>query len=283
MFLIPPSDPWWQENLFLSANIALIGLLYAWGVFRLRRTKTWNPANTLSFYIGLGLLLFAAVGPPMSWAHTFFWPHMVQHLLIMMLAVPLMVLGNPLGLLVNASTPDIRASVQRALASRPVQILTNPILTWLLFAGTLLITHIPAVMEWSLQSHHAMHMFIFPLYTIVAFLFYLPLLGNNPLPHRPEHKIRLLSLGLMMIPETMLGMVIHFTPFVLYPSYELSAASIGADALTDQKFAGALAWALTMVIDGLWTMLAAWEWFRDEERKADIEQRQLEQHEIQNA
>lgn len=272
MFLVPPDSPFWQENLFLTVNIALLGLLYVWGVARVRGTVGWSPAATLSFFVGLGVLLFAAIGPPMAWAHVFFWPHMVQHLLIMMIAVPLMVLGNPITLCIRASSPDIRRALVGILRSRAVRILTNPVLTWLLFAGTLLVTHVPAVMEWSLASHHAMHLIIFPLYVIVAFLFYLPLIGDNMLPARPRPAVRLLSLGLMMVPETMLGMVIHFTPFVLYPSYEISASALGADAMTDQKFAGALAWALTMVIDGIWTMLAAWEWFRDEERRAAREE-----------
>lgn len=269
MLLVPAGYPFWEENLFLTANIALLGVLYAWGVVRVRRTTGWHPLATMSFFLGLGTLLLAASGPPMAWAHIFFWPHMVQHLLIMMVAVPLMVLGSPITLLVRASSADIRRSVLRSLHSRAVRILTNPILTWLLFAGTLLITHVPAVMEWSLTSHHAMHVFVFPLYVVVAFLFYVPLIGNNLLPGRPRHAVRLASLALMMVPETLLGMVLHFMPVVLYPSYLASADALGADALTDQKFAGALAWALTMVIDGIWTMLAAWEWFRAEERRAN--------------
>lgn len=268
---MPAGYPFWQENLFLTANIALLGVLYAWGVVRVRRTTGWHPLATMSFFIGLGTLLLAASGPPMAWAHIFFWPHMVQHLMIMMVAVPLMVLGNPITLAVLASSPSLRRSVVSVIRSRSVRIITNPVLTWILFAGTLLITHIPVVMEWSLTSHHAMHLFVFPLYAVVAFLFYLPLIGNNMLPDRPKPSVRVISLGLMMVPETLLGMVIHFAPVVLYPSYEVSAGALGADALTDQKFAGALAWALTMVIDGIWTMLAAWEWWREQERNAERE------------
>lgn len=271
MLLVPAGYPFWQENLFLTANIALLGVLYAWGVVRVRRTTGWQPLATMSFFIGLGTLLLAASGPPMAWAHIFFWPHMVQHLMIMMVAVPLMVLGNPITLAILASSPSLRRSLVRVVRSRPVRILTNPVLTWILFAGTLLITHIPVVMEWSLTSHHAMHLFVFPLYAVVAFLFYVPLIGNNMLPDRPKPSARVISLGLMMVPETLLGMVIHFAPVVLYPSYEASAGALGADALTDQKFAGALAWALTMVIDGIWTMLAAWEWWREQERNAEQE------------
>lgn len=272
MPLIPPGYPFWQGNLFLTTNIVLIGVFYGWGVVRVRRTVGWNAAATLSFYVGLGTLLLAAVGPPMAWAHVLFWPHMIQHLAIMMIAVPLMVLGNPITLAVRASGPSIRGSLVRTLHSTPIRVLTNPVLTWVLFAATLLITHVPVVMEWSLASHHAMHLVIFPLYAVVAFLFYVPLIGDNMLPDRPRPAVRFLSLGLMMVPETLLGMVIHFSPVVLYPTYQASANTLGTNALTDQKFAGALAWALTMVIDGIWTMLAAWEWWRDQEREADREE-----------
>lgn len=264
---MPQGQPLVQENLFLTVNIALLGLLYAWGVARVRRRGGWHAGQTVSFFLGLVLLLIAAAGPPMAWAHLMFWPHMVQHLLIMMLAVPFIVLGNPITLLVRATQGNVRRTVVGILRSRAVEVLTNPILTWLLFAGTLLGTHLPVVMEWSLQSHHAMHGAIFPLYVVASFLFYAPLIGGNLLPRRPRHTIRVISLGLMMIPETVLGMVIHLSPVVFYPTYETSATALGIDPLTDQKFAGALAWALTMVIDGIWAMVAAWEWFRDEERR----------------
>lgn len=261
-------QPLVQENLFLTLNIVALGLLYAWGVARVRRFGTWRGAQSLSFALGLALLLVAAAGPPMAWAHLLFWPHMAQHLIIMMLAVPFLVLGNPITLLVRATGGSARRAVVRVLRSRTVRLLTNPVLTWLLFAGTLLVTHVPAVMEWSLRSHHAMHVVVFPLYVTAAFLFYAPLIGGNLLPRRPSHATRVISLGLMMVPETVLGMVIHLSPVVLYPSYGASATALGFDPLTDQKFAGALAWALTMVIDGIWAMIAAWEWFRDEERRA---------------
>ena len=268
VLLVPPGAPLAQENLFLTLNIAVLGLLYAWGVARMRHRGGWHTGQTVSFFLGLALLCIAAAGPPMAWAHLLFWPHMVQHLLIMMLAVPFIVLGNPITLLVWATDGIVRRTVVRILRSRAVVVLTNPVLTWLLFAATLFGTHVPVVMEWSLQSHHAMHAAIFPLYVVAAFLFYAPLIGGNLLPRRPRHAIRVISLGLMMIPETVLGIVIHLSPVVLYPSYETSVAALGVDPLTDQKFAGALAWALTMVIDGIWAMIAAWEWFRDEERRA---------------
>jgi cytochrome c oxidase assembly factor CtaG len=70
----------------------------------------------------------------------------------------------------------------------------------------------------------------------------------------------------MMIPETVLGIVIHFAPVPLYWPYEQAAAIHGFDALADQKFAGAMMWAIAMVLDGIWMMVAAIEWWREQER-----------------
>jgi cytochrome c oxidase assembly factor CtaG len=69
----------------------------------------------------------------------------------------------------------------------------------------------------------------------------------------------------MMIPETVLGMVIHFAPVPLYPAYVESGAALGFDPLADQKFSGAMMWAIAMVLDGFWMMVAALEWWRDQE------------------
>jgi len=92
--------------------------------------------------------------------------------------------------------------------------------------------------------------------------------------------MRLMSLGLMMIPETALGAVIFLAPVTLYPSYVASVARVGGDALVDQQLAGALMWALTMVIDSVWMMVAAVEWWRSEERRTEIEERR-ERAEVQ--
>ena len=73
----------------------------------------------------------------------------------------------------------------------------------------------------------------------------------------------------MMIPETVLGMVVHFSPVPLYWAYEQSALLHGFDVMADQKFAGAMMWAIAMVLDGMWMMVAAIEWWRDQERETN--------------
>jgi cytochrome c oxidase assembly factor CtaG len=76
-----------------------------------------------------------------------------------------------------------------------------------------------------------------------------------------------------MVPETMLGAVIFLAPVTLYPSYVAAAQAVGGDALFDQQLAGALMWALTMVLDSFWMMLAAVEWWREDVRRTAMQDR----------
>jgi len=276
-----PEDDLWTVDLFVSANLLLVTALYLVGVRVLAsRGLTWSAWRTLSFLLAMALLAIAYLGPFETLAHTYFWAHMGQHLIVMMLAAPFIVLSCPVALTVLATTGRTRAAVIRALRSQVGLVLVNPVVTWVLFVTVLIGSHVTPVMEWVLGDHDAMAYVERPLYLVAALLFYYPLIGNDMCARRPRPAMRLLSLGLMMIPETALGAVIFLAPVTLYPSYVASVARVGGDALVDQQLAGALMWAITMVIDSVWMMVAAVEWWRSEERQTEIEERR-ERAEVQ--
>jgi len=183
-----------------------------------------------------------------------------------MVAAPLIVLSSPVRLLFLNLGDTGRRRMARIMRGQVVSVLTNPYLTWILFATVLLGVHVTPVMQWVITDHDAMDFVERPVYLVVSLLFYYPLIGNDLIARRPAPSLRLLSLGLMMIPETVLGMVIHFAPVPLYPAYVEASAVTGVDPLADQKFAGAMMWAIAMVLDGFWMMVAALEWWRDQER-----------------
>ncbi len=269
-----PGESLWTLDLFLLGNLALVAGMYAWGVARLRRRSLrWSPWRSLSLALGLSLLAIAYLGPFETLSHAYFWAHMAQHLTVMMLAAPFLVLSCPVALAVMATTGSTRRLLISALRSRVGLFLVNPVFTWALFAGTLIISHTTPAMEWVLGDHDAMAFVSRPLYLVAALLFYYPLIGNDMCARRPKPAYRVLSLGLMMIPETMLGAVIFLSPVTLYPTYVATAAALGYDPRFDQNLAGALMWALTMVIDSFWMMLAAVEWWRSEERRTEREER----------
>ena len=104
------------------------------------------------------------------------------------------------------------------------------------------------------------------MFLIAALLYYFPVLGGNLLPNSPSAAQRLASLGLMMIPEAVVGAAIYFSPVVLYDGYE-TVRPFGLNAMQDQQLSGALMWSLVMVIDSFWMMWVAAEWWASEERR----------------
>lgn len=268
MWPAPPGVGLWTPDLFVSVNLLLLTCLYLIGTRRagVRLGAPWPWLRTAAFLAAMALLAVAYLGPFTTWAHLMFWPHMAQHLIVMMVAAPLIVLSSPVRLLFLNLGDSGRRRMVRIMRGQAVTVLTNPYLTWILFATVLLGVHVTPVMQWVITDHDAMDFVERPVYLVVSLLFYYPLIGTDLIARRPAPSLRLLSLGLMMIPETVLGMVIHFAPVPLYPAYVEASAVTGLDPLADQKFAGAMMWAIAMVLDGFWMMVAALEWWRDQER-----------------
>jgi putative membrane protein len=261
----------WDFNVFIALNLAGAAAWYAWASRRVRQRdprSRWPVANAACFYSGLALLAAAYLGPLAAWSHTLFWVHMTQHLLVMMAAAPLLVLGAPISLAFGASSDETRrALIVPILRSRAVRVLTNPVLTWVLFASVLVGTHFTGFYDWALTNHDAGMFIEQPLFLVTALLYYFPILGSNLQSHRPSPATRLISMSLMMIPEAIVGAVIYFASVVLYPSFGPDRP-FGLDPLGDQQLAGALMWALVMIVDSAWMMVVAAEWFTSEERRS---------------
>lgn len=261
----------WNFNLFFLTNLIAAAVWYAWAAHRVGKldpASRWPLLRTTSFFTGWFLLAIVWIGPIGAFTQVFFWAHMTQHITIMMVAAPLLVMGGPVTLAFRAASPQTRRTlIIPVLRSRVVWWLTNPYLTWLIFAGVLLGTHLTPFYNITLR-HDAAHVFIEqPLYLIAALLYYYPLLGGNLTPQRPTPIQRVVSLALMMIPEIILGFIIYASPVVLYEAYATVERPFGLDPLSDQQLAGGMMWALGMVIDTIWISLAVGEWFTSEERR----------------
>jgi putative copper resistance protein D len=263
----------WTFDPVLGAGILLAAGSYGWAVRRVNAThpsRPWPARYTASFMIALAVLWMVLLGPVGVYDDTFFWAHMVQHIAVMMLVAPLLLLGAPVLLVLRISTPHVRRRfVMPILRSRALRALTNPIVGWVVFAGVLLGTHFSPFYEFALE-HPTVHQYLeHPLYLGAALIYYYPLLPNNPGPRRIPPAMRALSLFTMMFPETMTGFFIYASSSVLYPYYSTVDRPFGPSPLLDQQLGGALMWGGSMLIDSVWVALAVAEWLRSETRLAE--------------
>mgnify|MGYP003337571742 CR=1 FL=1 len=262
----------WEFNLFFFILISIAFFLYFYGVYRINtnsKIPKWSAFKILSFISALIIFLIADFGPIGVLDGVYFWAHMVQHILVMMIVAPLIILSSPVLLLVRVSSQKFRKQyIRPVLNSSIVKWITNPIFTWIFFVSVLLGTHFTPFYNFALENSWV-HLYIeHPLYLTAALLYFYPLLEGNPQPHKVSYSWRIISLFTMMVPETMTGFFIYASTSVRYPHYENVIRPFGGDALSDQRLGGSLMWALSMVIDSIWLAVAVSDWFKSEERKS---------------
>jgi putative copper resistance protein D len=263
----------WSFEPFLAVGLLLVTALYAAGARLVTRNhpgQPWPVRFSVFFALGLLVVLVATLGPVGSYDDDFFWAHMTQHILLMMLAAPLLLLGEPVLLVLRVSSRDVRRTVViPILHSRVVRFLTHPAVGWLVFAGVLYGTHFTGFFEYALE-HPAVHDYVeHPLYLGAGLLYFYPLLGLGPGASAMQPFAKVVSLFLMMLPETMVGFAIYMAGGVLYPFYDsVDDRPWGpSTALDDQRLGGAFMWSSAMLFDAIWISVAVWAWMRAEEHK----------------
>jgi putative copper resistance protein D len=256
----------------LEAHVVLpllgAGLLYRWAVRRVDAAHRGNPVprfRVWCWYLGL-LVLFVALGSPIAtYDTTFFSVHMVQHLLLTLVAAPLLALGAPITLLLRVVSPRARRDVVLpVLHSRLLRIVSFPVVTWTLFAGVMWASHFTALYDAALESE-VVHVVEHALFLGAGLLFWWPVVGADPSPWRLPHAARVLYLFLGMPQSSFLGLAIFSAPAVLYPHYLTLVRSYGPDPLTDQQLAGSIMWVGGDALFLIGMILGVWVWLRAEE------------------
>jgi len=264
----------WSFNWFWILAVALAACLYGVGIGRVNRrhpSRNWPQGKTALFAIGLVTVAIATVGPVGSLTSTFFWADMASHILLMMLAAPLIVLSNPTLLLLRASNRNFRRRwCIPLLRGRFIKIVTNPIVGWLVFTFALLATHIGPLFEFALERYALRTITVPLIYLTAGLIYYYPLIGLSIGATRIPSHYKIVSMFTMMIPEAILGFAIYTTGSVLYPYYErVTQRPWGpSTALLDQRLGGAVMWGAGMVLDTIWISIVVAEWWKREELKA---------------
>jgi putative membrane protein len=255
-----PADP-----AVIGIGVAGVGYLTADDRVRRRHGRVPRPRARPAFLAGIAVLLVALVGPLDAHVTTSFTAHMVQHLLLTMVAAPLLLLGAPITLTLAAWPGAPRRSILRLLHSGPLRLLANPLVAWAAFFVVLWGVHLTGWYQAALTNpavHAAEHIVLLG----TALLFWMPIVRVDPMPSRLSHPARILYLFLAMPAMAFLGLAIASARDVLYPAYAQAEGVAGA--LADQQRAGAIMWVGTMFLIVPALAFVVLDWMRADEREA---------------
>jgi putative copper resistance protein D len=273
----PPPAPTWPEVLLLWSfdpvvvvPVALAIGGYLWAVRRVNRAHPLTHVPRLriaTWLLGMLAIVIALMSPIEAYDTSLFSVHMVQHVLLTVVAAPLLALGAPITLLLRFARPDVRKRwILPVLHSRPLRLISFPVVTWLLFAGYMWVSHFSNLFELSLENpliHRIEHVG----YLVTALLFWWPAVAADPSPWRMRHPNRLLYTFLQMPQNTFLGVVIYSASVPLYPFYANAVRDWGPSVIDDQRLAGGIMWITGDVVFMLATMLILRGLLRHEERQ----------------
>lgn len=268
----------WEFDPSFLILIGISSWLYISGVRRVNQAHPKSPfpkKRTAFFFAGIAVLVLALISPPASYDTTLFSIHMAQHLLLTMLAAPLLLLGTPITLALRAATPRVRKRILLPiLHSRVLRVVTFPVVSWLLFAAVMWGTHFSPLYNDSLE-HAWLHRFEHFLYLTAALMFWWQAIGVDPTPWRMPYPVKLMYVFLQMPQSSFLGVAIYGSERVLFKHYETLQRTWGPSPLGDQQMAGMIMW-----VGGDMCFLIAmgyviYQWVKHEEQVAERTDRAL--------
>ena len=232
---------------------ALLAVLYWLGSRRTvtpalkRNAQRWRSAG---FYASLAVLLLALCSPLDTLSDKLFWVHMVQHVLLMLVAAPLLVLSHPWIRLWRCLPLEARRWLARGLSqgrrTAPLRAISafvgRPAPSFVVFSAVLLVWHIPSLFDATLRSE-AVHALEHSLFFLAAVLFFKQVIPSPPLRIRLAPPLRVAYAIGAMIVGWLLAVVLALAPHPLYAHYahEVSRPG-GLSALGDQQLAAGIMW-----------------------------------------
>lgn len=245
----------WAADPAALTAVAAAALLYAAGLRRLQRRGGAPRRRAAAFAAGLGAVAAALLSPLEGLSAALLSAHMVQHLLLILVAAPLLVLARPQVAWLLALPPGARRWLGRRArtdAGRATwHALSHPAVAWGLHAAAVWAWHLPGPYQAALR-HDAVHALEHAVLLGTALLFWWPLLGARG-RRRLDGGTAFLYLLAASLQGGALGALMTLAPAPWYPAYAGTAPAWGLTPLQDQHLAGLLMW----VPAGLWYGLAA--------------------------
>jgi cytochrome c oxidase assembly factor CtaG len=267
-------DPW------LAVGLLAAAIVYLYGAWRLeRRGDRWPVLRTLSFIVaGLGGIAAVTLTGVGAYDDTLLSVHMVQHMVLSMIAPIFLALGAPVTLALRNLAGRPRRVLLAVLHSRIAKIWTFPLFAYGLFVATPFALYFTGLYQLTMRND-LVHELVHVHFILVGCLFFWPLLGIDPLPGRWPYPARALLMLLSTPFHTVLGLTVMQSTVLIggdwYPSLRLDWAS----PFTDQRLAGGILWAGGEVVSVTMLAVLVYQWMRQADREARRIDRQLDREE----
>ena len=268
----------WTWQWSMALGIAFAGTLYIAGLVVLhRRGDRWPVRRSFSFLLGgLGSIALATMSALGTYDTVLFSVHVVQHMILMMVAPMFLALGAPITLALRTLPTRPRGMLLAVLHSRFARVLTFAPLTLALFIATPFALYYSPFYEISLRSGF-WHAFLHLHFLLIGCLVMWPLVGIDPVPGRISYPLRLLMMFLMLPFHAFLGISIMSSTTLIAESWYLAFNRTWPPSpLDDQYLAGGIMWASGDALALLMLMALFVQWYAYSQREARREDRRLD-------
>jgi putative membrane protein len=241
-----PHDLWsaWDLHPVLVGGLLLAAWTYRRGQTRgpRRPVDRWRAGCFIAALVALGLALLSPLDGLSSALAS---AHMAQHLLLLLVAAPLLVLSAPSSAILRGSPLAVRRAIgpwrrRLGLTHGNLGVLRHPAAVWLLSAGVLWFWHAAAPYDAALDSE-PLHILEHASFLVTAVLFWHVVVGVRGTA-RVSNGLGVLLVFAMAMQSVFLSVLLTFARTPWYSSYATTTAPWGLDPLTDQQLAGVLMW-----------------------------------------
>jgi putative membrane protein len=244
----------WSPPVFLTAALALTAILYTRGWFAIGKTRralfpVWRLA---AFLLGLAVIWIAIGSPLDGFADALLSAHMVEHLLLMSFAPPLLLLGYPVVPLLRGLPRVVITSLLGPLLRfkglrTTGHFLIIPLVAWLAMNLTFLGWHVPAAYDFALEHEH-WHEFEHFLFLSTSILFWWPLIRPWPTSARYPGWYMLPYLIMADIVNTALSAFLAFCDRPVYAYYLKQPNPFNISPQSDQVIGAVIMWVLGSLV-----------------------------------
>lgn len=253
--------------LFMAALIAAAALWYLRADWVLAgRGRRWSGLRTASFLAGLVMVELALGSPISTLTASYFQAHVMQHLLLMVVAPPLLALGAPSTLLLQTASRQTKSWWLRVLHSRVFAVVSHPVSVWFLYFGIMYVFFLTPFIGFAM-AHMALMDLVNLTFLFGATLYWWPVVGLDPIPRwRMGYGARMLNLAIGVPVEAFLGIALLNDAKPAAPIYTLQSTHAG----------GGLLWVLSELFTVGALVPIFIQWMRSEDRKAVREDARLD-------